>query len=225
MEKNTRLENASYLGRQWLRVLPTQKQNTIADPETTEALRNRLLIPCRPINRPCTYCGNQPSIGHEDTCRAANRQWSSRHNQVSRAFIKTLTSREGLVVEAEPLVEASSDLRADFSVLIGATRQYYDVQIVAVNKDSAKEDAYNTLAEAATAKRTKYKVLGSTFHPLVFSAGGLMELDTAAEFRSLQKLLGPTRAKWLSTSIALALTQAKGRAATSIARSTPKYRY
>jgi hypothetical protein len=130
-----------------------------------------------------------------------------------------------LVVEAEPLVEASSDLRADFSVLIGATRQYYDVQIVAVNKDSAKEDAYNTLAEAATAKRTKYKVLGSTFHPLVFSAGGLMELDTAAEFRSLQKLLGPTRAKWLSTSIALALTQAKGRAATSIARSTPKYRY
>ena len=127
-------------------------------------------------------------------------------------------------VEAEPLVDPTTDLRADFSVLLGARRQYYDVQIVAINKDSAKEDAYNTLAEAATEKRRKYKSLGTQFQPIILSAGGLMEKDTAAAYQGLQKLLGPVRAKWLSNTIALHLTQARAIAAASIARSSPRAR-
>ena len=103
-------------------------------------------------------------------------------------------------------------------------RQYYDVQIVAVNKDSAKDDAYKTLTEAAQAKRHKYRTLGSSFYPLIFSAGGLMEKDTAEAFQGLQKLLGPSRSKWLCNSLAMTLTQARATAAASIARDTPQSR-
>jgi hypothetical protein len=125
-------------------------------------------------------------------------------------------------VEAEPTPANTASgtpvnsRRPDFSVLLGTTRHYYDVQIVAINKDSAREDAYATLTEAADEKRRKYRELGALFHPLIFSAGGLMEQDTAKEYRALQKLLGSSRASWMDSNIALTLTQAKGIAATSI---------
>ena len=79
-ELKARLENASFLGRQWIRTLPTQKNYLLADSTTTEALRARLLIACRPLSTPCSHCGSRPNIGHEDLCRAANRRWISRHN-------------------------------------------------------------------------------------------------------------------------------------------------
>jgi hypothetical protein len=86
-------------------------------------------------------------------------------------------------------------LRADFSLQLGTYRHYYDVQIVAVNKDSAREEAFQTLTEAADEKRRKYKSLGTIFHPLIFSTGGLMEKSTAREYKNLQKALGPPIAR------------------------------
>jgi hypothetical protein len=98
-----------------------------------------------------------PNTGHEDVCRGANRRWIARHNQVTRAFINTLNSQGNLKVEAElvvqPIGSPGGELRADFSVLIGTTTYYYNIQIVALNKDSAREDPYNTLEEAAKAKQ------------------------------------------------------------------------
>ncbi len=120
--QRARAENASFLGRQWLRVLPTQKQLLFADPEATEALRSRLLVPTRPLDRPCTFCAATPTLGHEDVCRAASRRWISRHNQVARAFINALSSRADLEVEKEPRIDAETDLRADFSTLLGSSR-------------------------------------------------------------------------------------------------------
>ena len=226
-QQKARIENASYLGRRWLQILPTQKQHLIADPNTTEAIRTRLLAPVRPTETPCSYCGSNPSIGHEDVCKGASRRWISRHNQVTRAFINTLSCRNDLKVEEEPIVgeirpNDPNPLRTDFSVLLGTSRYYYDVQIVAVNKDSAREDAYSTLTEAASEKKRKYSSLGAFFHPLIFSAGGLMEKATAQAYKGLQKLLGPQKAAWLDTTIALALTQARAQAATSIARNNPR---
>ncbi|XMA12782.1 hypothetical protein WAI453_005573 [Rhynchosporium graminicola] len=218
----TKLENASYLGRYWLRTLPTQKHYLLADSTVTEALRTRLLLPVKPPIAPCTACSAYPEIGHEDTCRGAQRRWIIRHDQVTRAFITTLSSREDLKVESEPTPattgsrQPENSKRPDFSVLIGTSRHYYDVQIVAINKDSAREEAYATLTEAANAKQLKYKDLGPVFHPLIISAGGLMEKDTAKTYRALQGLLGPSRARWLDSFIATSLTQARGIAATSI---------
>jgi hypothetical protein len=105
--------------------------------------------------------------------------------------------------------------------MLGTSRHYYDVQIVAINKDSAREDAYSTLTEAADEKRRKYSALGAFFHPLIFSAGGLMEKDTSKAYKGLQKLLGPIKAQWLDSLIALTLTQARAQAAASIAREIP----
>ena len=109
-------------------------------------------------------------------------------------------------------------------MLLGSSRYYYDVQIVAINKDSAREDAYATLTEAADAKRRKYRALGAFFEPLIFLAGGLMESGTSKAYKSLQKLLGPARAHWLDNQIALTLTQARATAAASIAQN-PSARY
>jgi len=230
-QKNALLENTSYFGRSWLRVLPTQKQYTLADSDATEAIRSRLLLPVRPLDSPCSFCGAKPQISHEDVCKGAERRWISRHNQVSRAFINTLSCREDLKVEREPIVAEiqpgdPNPLRADFSVQIGVSRFFYDVQIVAINKDSARKDAAATLTEAAEEKRRKYKVLGTSFKPLIFSAGGLMEKDTAQAYKGLQALIGPSNARWLDKTIALALTQARAQAAASIAKSiaTPSRR-
>jgi hypothetical protein len=222
-QKRARLENASYLGRQWLRVLPIQKQYQFTDSEAIEALRTRLLVPCRPISFPCTHCGATPTIGHEDVCRAANRQWINRHNQVIRAFTKTLASRTDLEVVVEPKVSNSptNDLRADFSVKLGTSRYYYDIQVVAINKASARLEAQETLTEAANAKRLKYQALGGFFHPLIFSAGGLMEKDTAQAYKGLQKLLGPINSQWLDNQIALILARFRATAASSIATDLP----
>ena len=84
-------------------------------------------------------------------------------------------------VAEEPLIGAN-ELRADFSVLLGTSRYYYDVQIVAINKDSARQDAFETLTEAANEKRRKYSTLGAFFELMIFSAGGLIEKDTAKAY-------------------------------------------
>jgi hypothetical protein len=223
-QTKARQENASYLGRQWLQILPNQKPNQLADSETTEALRTRLLVFQQQHNTPCSYCGAFTNIGHEDVCKGATRKWIVRHNQVTRAFIKILSCRADLEVEGEPQANLDDNYnqptqkRTDFSVLLGTSRYHYDVQIVAINKDSSSTDAHQTLTKAANEKKRKYSNLGGFFKPMIFSAGGLMEKETAQSYKGLQRLLGPTKAKWLDNTIAMILVQARVQAATSIAK-------
>jgi hypothetical protein len=197
------------------------------DSNTTEAIQTRLLEPVRPISTPCSFCGAIPALGHKDIYKGASRQWISRHNQLTRAFINTLSCQVDLKVEVEPIVgelqpNDPNPLHTDFSVLLGTSRYYYNVQIVAINKDSAREDAFSALKEAADAKRRKYSTLGAFFYPLVFSAGSLLEKDSAQAYKGLQKLLGPSKASWLDSTIALALTQIQSQSAVSIARIAPR---
>jgi hypothetical protein len=124
-----------------------------------------------------------------------------------------------LEVEAEPLAGQGTQLRADFSITLGNSRYFYDVQIVAINNDSAKEEAYATLAEAAKEKRRKYRALGAFFHPIIISAGGLMDKETSKTYKSLRGLIGLTAAGWLDSSIALALTKTRAISAVSITSS------
>jgi hypothetical protein len=100
------------------------------------------------------------------------------------------------------------------------------VQIVAINKDSAKEDPLETLREAAEAKHRKYSTLKDSFRPLIFSTGGLMDLKTAKAYQEIQKAIGPTASSWLDKSLSLSLLKAKAFAASSIASraSRPTYR-
>jgi len=121
-------------------------------------------------------------------------------------------------VESEPLVGAGS-LRADFSSLQGTSRYFYDLQIVSIAKDSAKAEPTATLTEASVAKKAKYRSLGTSFYPLVISAGGLMQKDTAKTYKALQRLVGPAAASWMDTSVALTLLKTRAHAAASITRS------
>ncbi|KAJ0133614.1 hypothetical protein HZ326_21771 [Fusarium oxysporum f. sp. albedinis] len=135
---------------------------------------------------------------------------------------KALGSRPYLNVQIEPLVQQDSSLRADLAVTIGNSRNFYDIQIVAISKDSAKEDPYSTLKEAANEKRRKYQSLGAFFHPLTFSAGGLIDQETSQTYKKLQELLGPFAASQLDLTIGLALTKTKAISAASIARDLPR---
>ncbi|EXM14621.1 hypothetical protein FOTG_16990 [Fusarium oxysporum f. sp. vasinfectum 25433] len=128
-----------------------------------------------------------------------------------------LASRPDLEVEIEPLVQQDSSLQADFTVTIRNSRYFYDIQIVAISKDSAKEDPYSTLKEAASEKRRKYQSLGAFFHPLIFSAGGLIDQETSQTYKKLQELLGPFAASQLDSTISLTLTKTKAILAASIA--------
>ncbi|TXC05572.1 hypothetical protein FocTR4_00010933 [Fusarium oxysporum f. sp. cubense] len=76
-----------------------------------------------------------------------------------------------------------------------------------ISKDSAREDPYSTLTEAAEEKRRKYKSLGAFFQPIIISAGGLMDLETAKTYKKLQQLVGPLAAAQLNATIGLTLTR------------------
>jgi hypothetical protein len=125
-------------------------------------------------------------------------------------------------VKIEPRVQQESSLRADFAATIGNSRYFYDIHIVVISKDSAREDPYSILKEAADEKRRKYQSLGAFFHPLIFSAGGLVERETSQTYKQLQGLLGPFSASQLDSAIALALTKTRATSAASIARDLPR---
>jgi hypothetical protein len=201
--------------------LPTEKSLSFADSEVTEALRSRLFYPIKPTSLPCSSCGAIAALGHEDTCKGANRRWIARHDAITRGFVKALSSQPTLEVEKEPLVQKETSLRADFAVTLGNSCYFYDIQVVALSKDSAREDPYSTLREAAEEKRRKYRCLGAFFQPLIFSAGGLMDLETAKAYRKLQDLIGPVAASKLDSSIGLALMRTRSTAAASISQDIP----
>ena len=220
--KGLMLENASYLGRKWLQVLPTQKHLTFADLEATEAIRSRLQLPVRPLDTPCSYCGSCMQLSHEDTCKGASRRWIARHNQLNRAIITTLEGRPDNIVEKEPIVGQNGSCRTDFSLITAANScQHFDLQVVAINKPSAKDSPLDTLAEAAAEKRRKYSELGAYFQPLIISAGGLMEATTAKAWKQLQTAAGPA-ANWLDSWTSVILAKTRAISAASIAKNSPK---
>lgn len=110
-------------------------------------------------------------------------------------------------MELEPAINPLASLRADFSILLGSCCTYYNIQVVAINTESAKETAQETLAKAAAVKRLKYASLGPYFQPLIFSAGGLLQKDSAQAYKALQRLIGPVRAFQIDTTIGLTLSR------------------
>ncbi|OAA34155.1 reverse transcriptase [Cordyceps fumosorosea ARSEF 2679] len=210
-------ENSTYLSRRWLEVLPTTKNNQLADFNVTEGLRVRLIAPVRALDLPCTFCGTVVKIGHEDTCKGAERHWKIRHDTILRALAAATKTTLGSTLE--PQLPGRTGPRPDLSTHYKGSIRYYDLQIVAINKPSAATDPHSTLQEAATAKRAKYSALGPDFYPLIISAGGLMEKSTAKTYKDLQASIGPVAATYLDTVISLTLYKTRAHSAASIAKS------
>jgi Reverse transcriptase (RNA-dependent DNA polymerase) len=219
-EKKARLENASYLGRKWLDILPTTKPFFIADIEIEAALRIRFLTVSRSGHQTgeegqsCPKCHNQPTtmLNHGDVCKAAERRWIQRHDAVCNALARSL----GHAAETtrEPMIEGIAT-RTDLLITTESSRIYYDVKIAAVNADSAETDPYKTLDRKEAEKVRKHAVLGPSFRPLVFSAGGLTSRKTSIEYKKLQKLAGPT-ADFMDASLSLVLLRARAKARNSL---------
>lgn len=209
-------ENASYLGHTWLTVAPTSKPITLSDSEVACALRQRFLRPPRHLGLVCPSCSDVVRHNHHDVCRAGNRQWVNRHDRVRDLMVEAFKGVEGVTAGKEPRVAAGSELRADFGVQTVSSREYYDVQIVALNAPSALADHHQTLTKAADKKRAKYEVIGPNFHPMILSAGGLMEKTTAQDFKKLQRLVGRVAGRWMGTMISVGLLKARARAMVSV---------
>jgi hypothetical protein len=225
-QQRARLEGSSYLGRLWLRVLPTQKPLSLADSEVTEALRARLGLPIRDLRYMCGLCGSQPTLGHEDTCKAASRRWILRHDKITKAIAIALGSNKTLEVDLEPSHQASPNKarashakgpQPDLAITKGNETRFFDLQIVALSKASARPDPYSTLQEASEEKRRKYRAFNRHFQPLVISAGGLMDQATARAYKDLQDLIEPATAYWMDSLVSLGLLRARAIAAASIA--------
>ncbi len=92
---------------------------------------------------------------------------------------------------------------------------------MALGKSSARKDPYETLQEAAEEKQRKYQALGSFFYPIILSAGGLMEKQTAKTYKNLQALIGPVGSSWLSIQIAIILAKTRANSAISISQESP----
>jgi len=216
--------------------LPTIKPFYIADTELEVALQIRFLIGSSSFSSPsssietrpnlvsssssnfsaprqvlvCLACTNpiSTSLNHEDTCRAASRGWIIRHNKIRDSLASILGTKEGVKATIEPNISGSS-LRPDFSLLAKGRIYYYDVKIVAVNANSAELDPIRSLESAARDKELKYRELGPSFRPLIFSSGGLMAKGASSLYKKLQKSLGRASSKWLDSTLSLALLRAR----------------
>ncbi|KAK5989589.1 Reverse transcriptase [Cladobotryum mycophilum] len=112
--------------------------------------------------------------------------------------------------------------KADIAITLGSSRYFYDIQIVAINKPSARPEAYSTLAEAAKEKQRKYEYLGPFFRPIIISSGGLFEKEASKHYKELQKAAGPTAATWMDNQIGLILAKTRAQSALSIAKDIPR---
>lgn len=72
------------------------------------------------------------------------------------------------------------------------------------------------LKEAAIATSAKYSYLGLFFKLLIFSVGGLIELEISKIYKGLQSLLGPATASWMHQQVGFIPNRAHMAAAASI---------
>jgi len=200
------VENSSYLACKWLTVAPSSKPLTIADSDIAAGLRTRLLRLPKTYHSTCPGCAGPTEYAHHDTCKAANKQWINRHNRVAQIIAEAFAGDRSVKVTFEPTTgNEGSKTRVDLKIVTASAVQMYDVKIAAVHKRTGDPDPHVTLTRNAKQKLEKHKHLGARFHPLVFSAGGLMEKSTAQEFKKLQKLMGTNSARWATTLLSVEL--------------------
>jgi hypothetical protein len=224
-EKRALLENSSYLGRRWLDILPLSKPHTIADIEIEAALRTRFLVSSLSFSSTqpnttrssCQGCLSEPTtlLNHEDTCRGAVKRWIQRHNAIRDSLVRGLNNNSSIKALKEPTIEGL-DVRPDLVVATATSKLFYDVQIVAINADSADTDPYRTLEIAEKAKIAKYSKLGPSFRPLIFSSGGLLSKKSSVEYKKIQTLVGPAASYYLDSSISLILLRTRAQARNSL---------
>lgn len=205
--RNAVEENASYLGSLWLRILPTQKQLTLADSEVMAALNQRMLVASQPENQPCPHCSLASPFGHETTCLQRPRIPIVRHDRVRDHLAQGFKASHPLSVETEVHLPGTQE-RMDLVVTRATGIRHFDVTIRSLHAREAREP-YATLETVEKAKRLKYKRLGNAFEPLVISHGGLMSRNTSQIYQKIQRDAGPTTAKWMDKSIAMTLLRSR----------------
>ncbi|ODN75612.1 hypothetical protein L202_06731 [Cryptococcus amylolentus CBS 6039] len=89
-ERKHFVENASKIGRSWLRQIPYFEPPRLSNHEIAAGLHYRLLTPASsPV---CSACANESDLGHDEVCRLRETWSIRRHNSINRV-IQTYLSR------------------------------------------------------------------------------------------------------------------------------------
>ena len=108
------LENASFVGRRWLSVIPHCPQTILSNAEIASALHFRSLH--NPFGgSTCRQCHNPYSLGHSENCSAGRANRTRRHNDVLWAIVHAFRITKGVSATAEPIIGHTTS-RNDISI-------------------------------------------------------------------------------------------------------------
>ncbi|ODO07458.1 hypothetical protein L198_01037 [Cryptococcus wingfieldii CBS 7118] len=229
-ERKHLVENASKLGRSWLRQIPYFELLRLSNHEVAAGLHYRLLTPASsPV---CSACANESDLGHDEVCRLRETWSIRRHDSINRVFQSYLSRVAGAVVSLEPSTQEGrrrNDLRvrggggalrnADYDLKVYGLEDKHMYVVDGRGKPSGMEwlDWVQGRIVAWLSKRDEEvvkkapRIYGGAFRPLVLSAGGLMSEATAVELRSWRK--GMEKEVWqgMQSRVGIELVKARAR--------------
>ncbi|ODN74327.1 hypothetical protein L202_06744 [Cryptococcus amylolentus CBS 6039] len=111
-ERKHLAENASKIGRCWLRQIPYFEPLRLSNHEVAAGLHYRLLTPAySPV---CAACANESDLGHDKVCRLRETWSIRRHDPINRVLHSYLSPVAGAVIALEPSTQTGrrrNDLR------------------------------------------------------------------------------------------------------------------
>lgn len=207
-------ENQAYLARKWLDTLPTTKALLLADIDIAGGLAIRMLTPLSKENSEeglCKDCGIPWHFGHDDICKAKFRQTIIKHDIVCNALAKALRTVPGNTVSTETQDRVDSQKRTDIKIDSSKGTQFFDITIVSLAATTAQSTVRGTLTNTEIDKQRKYKALGSSFYPIVFSQGGMLGERSSTAYKSIQQALSYSGALFLDQYLSVHLVRIRAR--------------
>ncbi len=223
------VEAGSVLGRKWLSVITYFQPLRLSDFDISTALHLRTLTV--PPGHACRHCGNAAHLGHDEVCTKRSRWTIMRHDSIVRALEGGLSTLDSTRIEVEPSTlegRRRNDIRVHGSAATRRTTIDYDIKVVSLMShhahstttriptgtstfEHAQSQANRYLESVGKAADIRRPWALSEFRALVFSAGGLMEKETAAELDRWKPDLGEATFDRMMTRMSLALLRARAK--------------
>ena len=240
-QRGVMVENASQAGRRWLSSYPSNIAFTLTDCEIAMALRHRTLTPFSTITcGTCDKTNIAPSHDESCSSSGPQRTRRHEAVKYAVAgALKTLPNSEveiePLILHgASGTVGRRNDIRFSGSVEAGLGPMEFDVKVtgLGVGNNAARDSdrlfdrdpiiQAEGRAERALAAIWQEKVdrlpafatmtvARGQFHPIIFSAGGMMDMKSARTLNNIKRKLHPGTYSHMLQSISCGLARRRGR--------------
>ncbi|TYJ51638.1 hypothetical protein B9479_007791 [Cryptococcus floricola] len=106
-ERDHLVENASKIGRSWLRQIPYFEPLRLSNHEIADGLHYRLLTPS---STTCAACAQESGLGHNEVCKGRPTWAIRRHNTINRVLHSYLPRVAGAVIQHDPPTRTGQQL-------------------------------------------------------------------------------------------------------------------